>query len=93
MIQMQFTGMLLSAKNGEFTSAEGNNKGTKYEWTDLEFHTKETGVFKMRTESPVEIPDTELVKMREWNLLLNVKMQGNNSKFRIAQIMGGKSKG
>lgn len=93
MLQMQFTGMLLSAKNGEFVSQEGGNKGKKYEWTDLEFHTKETGTFKMRTDAPVEIPDSELAKVREWNLLLGVKMNGNNAKFRIVQIMGGKSKG
>lgn len=92
MIQMQFTGMLLSTKYGEFTSQEGNNKGKKYEWTELEFHTKETGTFKMRTESPVEIPESELAKVREWNLLLSVKMNGANSKFKIAQIMGGKAK-
>lgn len=92
MLQMQFVGMLLSAKNGEYVSQEGSNKGKKYEWTECEFHTKDTGTFKLRTEAPVEIPESELAKVREWNLLLSVKMNGANSKFKIAQIMGGKAK-
>lgn len=92
MIQMQFTGMLLSAKDGEFTSQEGANKGKKYEWTELDFHTKEEGLFKLRTDTPVQIPESEFSKVRDWSLLLLVKMEGSKAKFKIAQIMGGKAK-
>lgn len=88
-MQMNFEGMLLGTKAGNFVSVEGNNKGTEYKWTELQFRLQDGEIFVLRTASPLVVPETELLKNRQWTLNMQVKQTGNQVKFRVLDIMGG----
>lgn len=87
-MQLEFEGQLLTAKDGEYVSTEGNNKGQAYHWTDLQFHTAVDGVFSLRTVAPVVIPPAELGKVRVWVLQMTVKVSGNKTTLKVAGISG-----
>lgn len=88
---LEFEGQLLTAKDGEYISTEGNNKGQAYHWTDLQFHTAKDGVFTLRTVAPVAIPAAEMGKVRKWSLDMVVKVSGNKTTLKVGSISGAKS--
>lgn len=91
-VQLRFVGMLLSVKSGEFISQDGGNKGVKYEWSDLQFSTKETGAFTLRSVAPVTVSPENMEKVLEWVLEMDVKERNGKATMKVANITGGKVK-
>lgn len=84
---------LLGTKPGSFTSTEGNNKGQTYQWTELEFHSRETGTFVLKTVAPVQVADDLMGRPLDWTLDVLPKINGNKPvTFKVSAINASKPK-
>lgn len=88
---MVFDAMLMSVKQGEYVSTEGRNKGTKYEWSELEFNNAKEGTFRLKTTAPVVIDPSKLRVEYHWELQI-VPKDGGNKGYRVSNVVGSKIK-
>jgi hypothetical protein len=89
---MFFDAMLMSCKDGSFTSTEGSNKGQEYKWTELEFNNSQVGTFILRTVAPISVDVNSLRKELHWELGIEAKMRNNKTQFKVLSVSGGKVK-
>ena len=91
-IVMSFDAQLLTQKPGSFTSEDGRNKGSKYEWTDLEFNNAEVGSFVLKTVGSILVDAKLLRQELHWELQMEPRHSNGKLIWKVLNVTGGKAK-